>query len=68
RPTETRRQSMSQPRGGEEQAAFEDRLVVQEAIEDDTTVPGLEAPDRREPDADTASFQEPGQPPRTYWP
>jgi hypothetical protein len=61
---------MSQPRRGDEQTAFEDQLVVQEAIEDDTTVPGMEIPraQRQGPDADTASFQEPGEPPRTYWP
>jgi hypothetical protein len=58
---------MSQPHRSDDQTAFEDRLIVQEAIEDDTTVPGLEAPRGLEPDADTASFQEPGQPPRTYW-
>ncbi|HEY0485499.1 MAG TPA: hypothetical protein VGD72_04550 [Mycobacteriales bacterium] len=60
---------MSQPRRADEQTVFEDRLVVQEAIEDDTTVPGFEAPraGTQEPDADTASFQEPGKPPITYW-
>jgi hypothetical protein len=57
---------MSQPRSFDEGSAWEDRPLVQEAIENDTTAPGLEMPrGRHEPDPDTPWFQEPGEPPMT---
>jgi hypothetical protein len=60
---------MSQPRRSEDETPFEDRPLVQEAIENDTTAPGLELPRSRrlEPDPDTVAFQEPGGPPMTLW-
>jgi hypothetical protein len=56
---------MSQPSRPDEDLAFEERPLVQEAIENDTTAPGFErrAGGRAEPDPDTPAFQEPGQPP-----
>jgi hypothetical protein len=58
---------MGQPTGFDEESPFEERPLVQEAIENDTTAPGLDIPRhrRQEPDPDTAWFQEPGGPPMT---
>jgi hypothetical protein len=49
-----------------EDVPFEDRPDVQQAIAADAAVPGLDGR-WREPDPETCAFQEPGQPPRTYW-
>lgn len=57
---------MSQSGWTEDPTAFEDLPLVQEAIDNDMAAPGLDAP-QREPDRDTVSFQEPGQPPITFW-
>jgi hypothetical protein len=57
---------MSQPEGSQGDFPFEDRPFVPEAATDDAGVPGLESR-WREPDPETCAFQEPGQPPRTYW-
>ena len=52
---------------GPGEPAFEDRVEVGEAIQDDTTAPGLAPPDPGPPQDDpaTPTFQEPGAPPRT---
>jgi hypothetical protein len=56
---------MSQPSRPEEDTRLGDRPYAQEAIEEDA-VPGLDGR-WRDPDPETCAFQEPGQPPRTYW-
>jgi hypothetical protein len=56
---------MSQPSRPEQDMRLDDRPYVQEASEEDA-VPGQDGR-WREPDPETCAFQEPGQPPRTYW-
>jgi hypothetical protein len=53
---------MSHPRRSDEETSHEDRALAQEPIASDTPPP---VGRRHEPDADTAFFQEPGEPPIT---